>query len=278
MTEEPSYATESCKRPPPDLRIVPSETVFAHEEHDHQRALPLIEKLKVATIFTNPPIVTPMDRTNRFVILDGANRCYSFKYLAFPHLLVQVVDYHTVELSTWNHIISNWSADAFMDALHALPDVDIHPGQDKYAIAHIYNRDDEVFAVRAAVETVHERNAALRDVVKIYKENATLNRTALSEPDDVWPLYPDASALVFFPGYEPHDIVAAARHKAYLPPGISRHIVHGRALQLNYPMKTLREEQTSLRAKNTDLQHWLQEKLMNRAVRYYAEATYQFDE
>jgi hypothetical protein len=33
-----------------------------------------------------------------------------------------------------------------------------------------------------------------------------------------------------------------------------------------------------LRDKNEALQSWVQQKLANRQVRYYAEATYQFDE
>jgi hypothetical protein len=65
---------------------------------------------------------------------------------------------------------------------------------------------------------------------------------------------------------------------AYLPPGISRHIIHGRALKIQYPLDQLRDKVSSIEEKNTVLQHWVQEKLAHRHVRYYAEATYQFDE
>ena len=130
----------------------------------------------------------------------------------------------------------------------------------------------------ASSATLHERNAALRQVVSVYQQNARLHRTALAAPTELWPMYPDATALVIFPPYAPADIMAAAREHAYLPPGISRHIVHGRAIRVNYPLDSLRDAQTPLDRKNANLLTWMQHKLANRQVRYYAEATYQFDE
>ncbi len=265
--------------PPPDLRIVLSECVLPHEEHDSQRSEPLIERLQQEQYVINPPVVAPMG-ASQFVILDGANRCHALTRLGFPHILVQVVSYESgyVELDVWNHVVSLWDADKLVDALRQLPDVEIAEGQDAKAIAHILLRNRRILAVQAAVKNTHERNAALRKVVAVYQRSATLNRTALKEPDDIWPLYPDAIAIIMFPCYQPADIIAAARYKAYLPPGISRHIVHGRALRVNYPLEALREPETNLLEKNERLKVWMQEKLSNREIRYYAEAVYQFDE
>jgi hypothetical protein len=100
----------------------------------------------------------------------------------------------------------------------------------------------------------------------------------MAEPEDIWPLYPEAIALVVFPQYQPVDIIAAAKYQAFLPPGISRHIVHGRALRVNYPLDALRDKSASLKEKNAALRVWMQQKLAHRAIRYYAETTYQFDE
>lgn len=265
--------------PPPDLRIVPTSSIFPHEDHDSQRANPLIKRLKHEQFVINPPLVAPMD-AGQYVVLDGANRYYAFTHLEYPHMLVQVAPYDGgyVELGTWRHIISNWDIGAFMNQLGTLPNLEVYKGQDARAIAHILLKDYRVFALRAPVQNTHERNAALREVVSIYQRNATLFRTALTEMADIWPLYPDALGVVVFPEYKPADIIAAARYQAFLPPGISRHIVHGRALRVNYPLDWLRDTQTSLEAKNEQLKHWMQQKLAARQVRYYAEATYQFDE
>ena len=265
--------------PTPDLRIVSAEALLPHEEHDLQRSLPLIERLKTEDFIINPPVVAPIGST-QFVVLDGANRCHSFRALGYPHMLVQVSSYDSgqVELETWNHIVSDWDETTFLKHLAALPEIEVTNGQNHQAVAHLLTRSGQLLAVCSPVSSVHERNAALRKVVSIYQQNASLHRTTLSEPDEIWPLYETAVALVFFPHYQPADIMAAARHEAWLPPGVSRHIVHGRALRVNYPIERLKDKTTRLSDKNEQLRLWMQDKLAQRQVRYYAEATYQFDE
>ena len=265
--------------PTPDLRIVVAESLYAHEEHDPQRLNPLVERFRKETHIINPPVVASID-SNRFVILDGANRCHSFRILGFPHMLVQVVSYDNeyIELETWNHVISHWDEVAFLDHLRRFDGVEIIAGQVNSAIAHVIFRTQGIMALCSPVNTVHERNEILREVVNIYQTNATLHRTTTSEPDDVWQLYENAVAMMIFPKYKPADILAAAKYNAYLPAGVSRHIVHGRALRVNYPIEKLRDGAVRLHDKNSELKHWLQDKLENRHVRYYAEATYQFDE
>lgn len=265
--------------PPPDLRIVPTKSLYPHEEHDSQRAIPLIERLKDESVVINPPIVSPMGE-NEYVILDGANRYYAFSHLEYPHILIQVASYESgyVELKTWRHLVCDWDAENFIQRLKRLSGIEVIEGQHPDAVAHILFRDGRAIALRAPAENTHERNVALREIVSIYQQNAVLHRTALNEPDDIWPLYPTAVAIVTFPEYQPGDIMAAARFKAYLPPGVSRHIIHGRALRVNYPLDALRDMNVQLDEKNQHLQSWIQEKLENREIRYYAEATYQFDE
>jgi hypothetical protein len=271
--------TKSDSAPPPDLRIVPLDRVHPHETHDSQRSGPLLERLRTADTVIHPPIVAPMD-DGHYVILDGANRCYCFGQLGYEHIVVQCASYDsgTVELSTWQHIVSDFEAEEFLHRLRAVEAVELLDHQDAHALAHLVFKDGRVLAVRAALGNAHERNSALRDVVGVYQQAARLYRTALDEPQEVWRLYPEAIALVFFARYEPADIIAAARYDAPLPPGVSRHIVNGRALRINYPTAALRDTTLSLEAKNEALQTWLKEKLAKRQVRYYAEATYQFDE
>ncbi|MBK8025945.1 MAG: hypothetical protein IPK19_32320 [Chloroflexi bacterium] len=265
--------------PFPDLRIVHTDSLHAHEEHDSQRSMPLIERLSTAEFMINPPVVTPLG-ASRYVILDGANRAHAFQALGYPHILVQVVSYDSgqVELRTWNHIVSDWSADEFRGQLDDLPEVELTNGQHTRALAHVLLRDGRVFAVRSPIQLSSERNAALRRVVSIYQRRATLQRSAELEPDQAWLLYPQAFTLITFPALRPADIITAARSKAFIPPGISRHIVHGRALRVNYPMALLRDTETKLGDKNHALHTWLQARLATRQVRFYAEASYLFDE
>lgn len=273
--------TDHGSIPTPDLRILPVSVLHAHEEHDSQRSQPLVDRLREETMMINPPLVAPMDG-DQYVILDGANRVYSFTELEYPHILVQVASYASglVELSNWQHVVAGWNAPAFLERLRAIPGLTLvrDSGLPPNAIARIILRDGEWMACAETHASLHQRNAILRQVVAVYQQNARLHRTASDDPDELWPMFPDAIALVIFPPYYPEDIMAAAREKAFLPPGISRHIVHGRAIRVNYPLAVLRDPFTPLERKNADLLIWMQSKLANRQVRYYAEATYQFDE
>ncbi|PJF32460.1 MAG: hypothetical protein CUN52_01575 [Phototrophicales bacterium] len=272
--------TTHLNAPPPDLRIVPTESVLPHEEHDSQRSIPLIEAIRKASVITNPPIVAQIDNTDQYVILDGANRCHSFGALNFPCILVQVVDYDSpfVDLMTWHHVVSDWQIEPFLDAVRALQDVSIIQEDIPNPLATLYMRDGQKIILSADVATTYERNALLRQFVRIYQQNAKLHRTVSASPEEIWRLYPHAIALVLFPTYTPDDIMSAAKYKAFLPPGISRHIIHGRALLVNYPIEALLDHSKTIDEKNADLQAWIQMRLANRKVRYYAETTYQFDE
>jgi hypothetical protein len=265
--------------PPPDLRIVPVEIVHAHETHDMQRSGPLIERMRAAEFIINPPIVAPMG-DGEYVILDGANRCFALSQLAIPHILVQVASYESgyVQLDTWQHVVSGWEIDQFLTHLEQYKKLTIVNEQISDAIAHLVLRVGQIQALCAPVRTTHERNAILRDIVSIYQQNAKLYRTAIAEPDEIWKLFPDAIALAVFPSYSAADIIAAAKYDAYLPPGISRHIIYGRALLVNYPMSELKDETVPLAKKNDSLQAWIRDKLSKRQVRYYAESVYHFDE
>jgi len=265
--------------PPPDLRILPIDSIFPHEVHDTQRSEPLLKILSEAEYLTNPPIVAPMG-DGSFVVMDGANRYHCFQELGYPHLLAQVADYKSkfVELGVWNHIIGDWDMDNFIQCLHELPDATIKQGWDYRSVAQIMLNNGTVLSLDAPVESIADRSHTLRNLVQIYQRQARSSRTALSDPTLIWPLFPDAIGLVIFPEYKPADIIAAAREKAFLPPGVSRHIIHGRALKLYYPLAKLTESSVNLETKNAELQEWIREKLAQRAVRYYAESTYQFDE
>lgn len=265
--------------PQPDLRIVLTETLHPHEEHDSQRSRPLVERLSTESVVINPPIVASMG-ASQFLVLDGANRFHAFSELKYPHILVQVASYESgyVELRTWRHLVCDWNLNSLLEHISHLSDIQLIEGQHNTAIAHIISRDEIVYALVSPVANTHERNAALRDFVRIYQENATLQRTALAEPTDIWQMHPNAVAIVEFPHYQPSDIIAAARYKAYLPPGISRHIIQGRALKVNYPLSILRDSSMTLNEKNQQLLLWMQNKLQMRQIRYYAEASYLFDE
>lgn len=273
--------TARYNAPPPDLRIIATESAHVHERHDKQRSTPLIQKLRDAAFLINPPVVAPMDTSESYVILDGANRRHAFEVLGYPHLLVQVAPYgsHLVELGTWKHIVTNWTVDQMCQRLHQIEHLEILRGEYPDALAHLFFKDEETpVTLTTGQSSIHEKNRMLNDIVDIYHETGDLHRTTARDPNSVWSLYPRAVGLIVFPTFTPEDIMSAATQRAYLPSGITRHIIQGRALRVNYPMEWLRDASQTVEKKNAALRLWMQEKFERREVRYYSEPTYLFDE
>ncbi|RMF51488.1 MAG: hypothetical protein D6749_07620 [Chloroflexota bacterium] len=272
----------------PDLRIVPTASLVPHEEHDPQRAAPLIERIRAAGSWLNPPVVAPLD-AERYVILDGANRHHAIQTLGYPHILVQVVNYESdaVQLETWHHVISGISWFEFLRNLREIETFQIASCDLLSARAALARRDilaytvlsdNRAYTLNAEVHDLAARTAVLRQMVDTYKARGTLNRISTDSISMARRLYPEAVAIVVFPRYHPAEIMVAARDGIRLPPGISRHIIRGRAMRLHYPLSAFAETGETLAEKNEALRLWVQQRMAERRVRYYAEPTYLFDE
>lgn len=272
----------------PVLRFVPTDSLVPHEEHDSQRSEPLIKRIRDSGIWLNPPVVAPLD-ANRYVILDGANRHYCIQALGYPHILVQVVDYESddVQLATWHHVISGLGWFEFLRNLRGISAFELEASDLLSARAALARRDvmaytvlsdNRAYTLNAEARTLSARTAILREMVDTYKVKGTLNRISTDSISSARRLYPDAVAIVVFPQYQPAEIMVAARDGVHLPPGISRHLIRGRAMRLNYPLTALADTSQSLEEKNATLQQWIQERMAAKRVRYYAEPTYLFDE
>lgn len=270
---------DSLRAPVPELRIVPAESLFAHESHDSQRSRPLIERFRSDEYIINPPVVAPMD-SDGYVILDGANRCHALRALGYPHLPVQVVTWESgqIRLDTWNHVVSDWTADSLLIGLAALPGLTVAEAAPTPPVADLYLADGRQFALCAAAEDAWTRNDLLCRLVAVYQQGATLYRSVLDDLAQLQHHFPDMVALLRFPPVSASAVETAAREKAWIPPGVSRHIISGRALRINYPVRELADDGRSLKQKNDELQRWMRQKLAQRQVRFYAESTYQFDE
>jgi len=272
----------------PDLRIVRLSDMVPHEEHDAQRSAPLVERIRQAGSWLNPPVVAPME-DGRFVILDGANRHYALTELGYQYILVQVVDYESddIQLGTWHHVVSGLDRAEFLRHLQAiqgltLAETDLLSARAALArrevLAYTVLKDNQAYMLRANAETVGQRTIALLQIVNTYKDVGVLNRINTDKLSMARKLYPDAMAIVVFPHYEPAEIIVAARDGVLLPPGISRHLVRGRAMRLHYPLEAFRDNGESLEQKNAQLQGWVQQRMAEKRVRYYAEPTFLFDE
>lgn len=286
----------------PDLRILPLEDLLPHEHTDPRRVNPLIARLRDESMLRNPPIAAPMGQADaRFVVLDGANRTAAFHALGMPHILAQVVPYERVQLNTWHHVITQCDGPNLIAQLDALPDmqlceVDLMRARAmlarREAIAFVSMDDgvreaeptspvscppSSVIALCVSADAPSRRTELLHRLVDLYEGCAKVQRTTTDNIADARTAFPDASAIVVFPRYEPAEIIDLVRNGQKVPAGITRHVLPLRALRLNYPMEILRSADP-LSQKQAHLSEWIYERTQNRQVRTYNEPTVLFDE
>lgn len=271
----------------PDLRMLPSEALLPHEDCDPRRVEKLVQRLRLEGRLKNPPIVADIPGTQRFVVLDGANRSLAFQSMGIPHIVAQVVSYGDpgVVLDTWYHVVSGMPLDAFEAALAQVDGMQLRSCSLEQARAALATDDAAAYIVcEQGVRLVCKPEGCelrdirlLNDIVSVYKGRADIFRAS----NDVWeiqaPYYPGITALVIFPRLQPADILHAARDGEYIPSGISRHIIPNRALNTNIPLDVLAAD-WSLEHKRKWLHSWLMERMAANAIRYYAESTFSFDE
>ncbi len=276
---------------PPDLRILPLEHLVEHEFNDAQRTAPLAQRLEAEGILRNPPIVSMIgDGDGRFVVLDGANRMMALNCLGYPQALVQVVKYEepNVTLTTWHHLIVEIELEEFTNLLAEVEGVDFFPVDYLHARAGLARRECLVYIVRADGKVfvarpkipglfVREQNALLNALVDKYKDRGRLHRVMTDSLEEAKHLHPNLTGLVVFPKYDPVEVLALARDGELLPTGLTRHLIQGRVLRVNYPLTELKSKEP-LEVKNAHLQQWLRKKMASKEVRFYGEMTYSFDE
>ena len=273
----------------PDLRVVPLEALVIHEWMDERRAPPLVGALQADRVLKNPPVVHPVSqRSERFVVLDGANRLTAFRMLGLPHILVQVVHAGgtTVQLETWNHVISCLEADGLIEALERFPDLTFIPSDLERAdyqvsvgasLAYLSLPDGRALEVVGETRPLEWRVRNLNLLVGAYRDRCRLSRSTARSAAGLSAVFPDISGLVVFPRFQQEEVLQAASAGWLLPAGLTRFVISPRALRLNYPLERLAANR-SLDEKQAELEAWVRAKAEDRRVRFYAEATFLFDE
>ncbi len=273
----------------PDLRILPAAALRPHEHHEDRRAAPLAEALRREGVLRNPPIVLQLSgQEERYIVLDGANRTTAFQQLGLEYVLAQVVHPgdNQVSVETWNHAVLNMTEDELLSALRELGDIELLPSDVEQATADMIQgsawaylslRPERVVSIIAAVPDLRSRVEGLNRLVRAYQSRGKVERTNAGSVGEVERAFPTTAGLVAFLGFSVEDVVEAVSQDLLLPAGLTRFLVSPRALRVNYPLDALAAPE-SREAKEQALAKWVHDRVASRKVRYYAEATYLFDE
>jgi hypothetical protein len=273
----------------PDLHILPIAALRPHEHHEEKRSAPLAEALRREGVLRNPPIVLRLSgHDERYVVLDGANRTIAFRQLGLPHVLAQVVhpgDNH-VGVETWNHAVLDTSQEDLLAALRGLERIGLIESEadqavadlaERTSLAYVSLRGGRVLSVAGDASDLRSRIEGLNDLVRACQGHGRTERTNAGSASELERAFPKAAGLIAFLPFTVQDVVEAASQGLLLPAGLTRFVVSPRALRVNYPLEALSAE-GSQEEKERALEQWVHEKVVAHRVRYYAEATYLFDE
>jgi len=267
------------------LQLVPVNLVIPHEQIDDKRVARLMDRLEADGILANPPITTFWK--GRYVVLDGATRSTAFKRLGYSQLIVQVVppEQKDFELHTWYHAISDKRP--FSTLLAELKKIE---GVELTTISTLaaqnslrqkptlcYFLDKEGKATLARVQDGADRLTVMNNLVTLYTDWGTVERTLLTTQDRLLAQFPELTAVAIFPQFAPEDVFEVATQGKLLPAGLTRFIIPGRILRVNADLERLKREEST-----ADKQRWfhdfLERKLAQSRLRYYQEPVILLDE
>lgn len=277
----------------PMLRVLEASRVLLHEHPDPERVQRLARTLRRDGVLRNPPIVTllsgaatrepPEDAP--VVVLDGANRVTALREMGVPHIAAQVVAYGAPEISvsTWTHCVMEDGGSlrkriaahlglAFVPA-SGLDEVHRRLAQAD-GIAGLVDADGATI-VGPGMDPI-EHTELLERLVALYAGDGQIYRI------DDWgvggvPAEFRRGTMVIFPPFGKGDVLRLATGGARFPAGITRHLIPGRVLRLNVPLDWLQGPE-AIAIKQSRLDGTVEERWRAHGVRYYAEATYLFDE
>jgi hypothetical protein len=273
----------------PELRIVPTDLLQPHEQTDPDRVQPLMAALKREGLLRNPPIVLPLgNEGERYLVLDGANRTTALREMQIPFALVQVVHFgsETVKLRTWNRVILSADPGEVFESLSASLEVSPLPRERRVRLetlaqgerlAYLAFPDGNAWSLGKERERLVARVRQLHQLLDSVAGLGRSERSSEIEAEALLPVYPDLAALLIFPPFTVEEVMDAAITDLCLPAGLTRFIISPRALRINYPLEALSSE-GNLAGKQAELDRWVQSRIQERRVRYYAESTFLFDE
>ncbi len=271
------------------LQIIPSDNALLHEETDIHRVNRLKNYLVQLHYLKNPPIVGKIKSGDEahYIVLDGATRTTALRELDVPDILVQVVEYGEggISVEAWNHVLPNVTNLNIIDTIGSLDGfslvkLSLHEAQKAVLMreiaGYIYSSPNTVLGVSVPGDFFTQIEM-LSKIVKTYEQHGEIYRLAQADLEQLIAAQHEHSSVMVFPQFTPREIRDIALSNSKLPAGITRHIIPGRALNVNIPLELLSSSQT-VEEKNKWLDKWLTDKIVQRKVRYYHEPVFVFDE
>jgi len=220
---------------------------------------------------------------HRHIVLDGANRVTSLRKLQYSHVLVQELDLSDsgLQLESWHHAIEHVPAEGLLNHAASVDGVSLLEGEDPHishpsVLARLRLPDDRRVTLVGS-EGLVERVRQLHEITRVYHRFSSFDRVSYSGMEHLVRNYRNFTALISFRRFTLKDLQLITDRNQRVPSGITRVLLPKRALRFNLQLEILRAD-LSLEEKESWLQQTIKEKVAEKAIRFYREPTFFFDE
>jgi len=266
-----------------NFKIISTSNLVLHESFDSTRVEKIKNNISINKIFTNPILcVRQSAKSNRYIVLDGANRTTALQQLKFPFSLVQEFDYKNKNLllDKWNHLLLNNTVNfwvkKFSKVLEFKEDKQVLNCSINSKVVKLYLLNGKKIFSAKIPGSLSERLMIINKISNLYLDKNIFKRISSSEFNKNTKFGKNETLLIY-PHFNKSDVMKIAGENLFIPSGISRHIVNNRGLHINLPILIL-STSGNCRGKNKLLEKHLQNLITNRRVRFYDGSIFLFDE
>ena len=266
----------------PELHILALDQIVLHEEADMERVARLVDRFSADGFLKNPPVVG-RPPGGRPVVLDGANRVTALRKLRYPHVLVQELDLFQggLHLESWHHAVEGIPSETLLEEAAEVEGVEVVEGEDPH-ISHPTVLARYRFPLGRSVtlrgsQDLLARVRQLYGITRVYHRFSNFDRVSYSGMEHLKRHYPNLTALISFRRFTLEELNEITARDEKVPSGITRILLPKRALRFNIQLEVLRAD-LSLAEKEEWLQQTIRQKVTEKAIRFYREPTFFFDE
>jgi len=266
----------------PELHMVDLDRIVLHEEADMERVARLVDRFSADGFLKNPPVVG-RSPGHRPIVLDGANRVTALRRLKYPHVLVQELDLfgEGLQLECWHHAIESISREDLLREASVVDGVRVLDGEDaqisRPGVLGRFRFPNGDSATLMGAGDLDGRVRQLHEITRVYHRFSNFDRVSYSGMNDLTRHYRGFTALLSFRRFTLQDLQQITSGDMTVPSGITRILLPKRALRFNLQLEVLRADLT-LEEKEQWLQQTIREKVAEKAIRFYREPTFFFDE
>jgi hypothetical protein len=224
-----------------ELRLVRINNLYLHEETQPELLEKLVKNLQIEKTIRHPIIV---DR-NSLVVLDGTHRTEALKTLNYNHIPACMVDYmdHNIKLAFWYRTIN---ANKSRDLLSTLEKIDMkmkkmkegeNNESSKKALITFVSGESFLLFEDAKVITVYNY---LKEFEK--KIRGSCFKVYYDTKEDAFRKLKENKSIAIFaaPRATKEAVIKTALARERFPWKTTRHIIPGRPMGINCPLKFLK--------------------------------------